>query len=78
MSVLKQEAIKIIEEIQEDAMSQVITYLKQMADKKQSSKSLEGFHTLQSFAGTLPPDFDYKKELEEVREEKKEKTSSLS
>ena len=70
MSVLKQEAIKIIEEIQEDAMSQVITYLKQMANKKQSSKSLEGFHTLQSFAGTLPPDFDYKKELEEAREEK--------
>ena len=38
MSVLKQEAIKIIEEIQEDAMSQVITYLKQMADKKQRSE----------------------------------------
>ena len=41
-----------------------------MTDKKQSSKSLEGFHTLQSFAGTLPPDFDYKKELEKAREEK--------
>ena len=34
------------------------------------SESLEGFRVLQSFAGTLPGDFDYKKELEEMREEK--------
>lgn len=32
------------------------------------SKSMEGFNVLQSFAGTLPADFDYKKELEEMRE----------
>lgn len=35
-----------------------------------TSESMEGFRTLQSFAGTLPADFDYKKELEEMREEK--------
>ena len=29
-----------------------------------------GFQGLLSFAGTLPEDFDYKKELEEAREEK--------
>lgn len=34
------------------------------------SESLEGFRVLQSFAGTLPADFDYKKELEKMREEK--------
>lgn len=34
------------------------------------SESMEGFRILQSFAGTLPADFDYKKELEEMREEK--------
>lgn len=34
------------------------------------SKSMEGFNVLQSFAGTLPADFDYEKELEEMREEK--------
>lgn len=34
------------------------------------SKSMEGFNVLQSFAGTLPADFDYDKELEEIREEK--------
>lgn len=35
-----------------------------------ASESMEGFRVLQSFAGTLPADFDYKKELEEMREEK--------
>lgn len=35
-----------------------------------SSESIEGFRVFQSFAGTLPADFDYKKELEEMREEK--------
>ena len=35
-----------------------------------TSESMEGFRVLQSFAGTLPDDFDYKKELEEMREEK--------
>jgi len=32
------------------------------------SDSMEGFRVLQSFAGTLPADFDYKKELEEMRD----------
>jgi len=35
-----------------------------------ASDSMEGFRVLQSFAGTLPADFDYRKELEEIREEK--------
>lgn len=35
-----------------------------------TSESMEGFRVLQSYAGTLPADFDYKKELEEMREEK--------
>jgi len=30
----------------------------------------QDLQTLLSFAGTLPADFDYKKELEEIREEK--------
>ncbi len=34
------------------------------------SESMEGFLVLQSFAGTLPADFDYRKELEEMRAEK--------
>lgn len=33
-------------------------------------KRQRGFQGLMSFAGTLPEDFDYKKELEEARNEK--------
>ena len=71
MSTLKQEAFKIIEGMQEDIMGQVITYLRNFSEeKKQSSKSLEGYQTLQSFAGILPADFDDKKELDSAMEEK--------
>ncbi len=51
-------------------------WIRQDADVEQSeksvniSKSMEGFQVLQSFTGTLPADFDYKKELEEMRDEK--------
>lgn len=38
------------------------------ADSLDISKSVEGFQVLQSFAGKLPADFDYEKELEEMRE----------
>lgn len=57
MSTLKHEAFKIIEGMQEDIMGQVITYLRNFSEeKKQSSKSLEGYQTLQSFAGILSAD----------------------
>lgn len=34
------------------------------------SKSMGGLQILQSFAGTLPADFDYHKELDDMRKEK--------
>lgn len=40
------------------------------ADAEDISKSVEGLQVLQSFAGTLPPDFDYQKELDDMRREK--------
>lgn len=40
------------------------------ADAEDISKSMEGLRVLQSFAGTLPADFDYHKELDDMREEK--------
>lgn len=42
----------------------------QFIEPKDISKSLEGFNVLKSFAGTLPADFDYQEELEEMRDEK--------
>lgn len=43
---------------------------KKLAQFDDKSKSMEGFGILQSFAGTLPADFDYQKELDEMRKEK--------
>lgn len=40
------------------------------SEKSENEKRRKGFQELMSFAGTLPADFDYKKELEEAREEK--------
>lgn len=41
-----------------------------IAHKKTLEERQRGFQGLISFAGTLPEDFDYKKELEEARDEK--------
>ncbi len=47
-----------------------MTAIKKSAQKNAVEKRQRGFQGLLSFAGTLPEDFDYKKELEEAREEK--------
>lgn len=74
MSKLKQEAVQLIENMQEDLMTQVVFYLKNLknmeSEKNETARNMEGLQTLLSFAGTLPQSFHYKKELEEAREEK--------
>lgn len=44
--------------------------IEKYAHKNTPEERQRGFQGLMSFAGTLPEDFDYKKELEEAREEK--------
>ena len=44
--------------------------IEKFAHESTLEKRQRGFQGLMSFAGTLPEDFDYKKELEEAREEK--------
>lgn len=44
--------------------------IKRLAYKSTVEERQRGFQGLMSFAGTLPEDFDYKKELEEARDEK--------
>lgn len=80
MSTLEK-TITLLREMPEQSLESLYDFIRSMwvqqdVDTKQSakindiSKSMEGFNVLQSFAGTLPVDFDYKKELEEMREEK--------
>ena len=46
------------------------TVIEKSAHKNTLEERQRGFQGLMSFAGTLPEDFDYKKELEEAKEEK--------
>ena len=80
MSTLEKTII-LLREMPEQSLESLYNFIRsiliqQNVEAKQSvklndiSKSLEGFDVLQSFAGTLPADFDYKKELEEMRKEK--------
>lgn len=78
MSILEKTII-LLREMPEQSFESLYDFIRsiwghQDGETKQSvkindiSKSMEGFNVLQSFAGTLPADFDYKKELEEMRE----------
>lgn len=61
----------------EDVMAQVVDCLRNISNENsQSSERMEGYRILQSFAGILPSDFDYKKELEAMREEKYDRFNS--
>ena len=80
MSTLEKTII-LLREMPEQSLESLYNFIRsilvqQNTEAKQSVKpddifkSMEGFDVLQSFAGTLPADFDYKKELEEMWEEK--------
>ena len=66
----KERAIQLLDQIPENKMYYIISILENAAKPDNIDKSMEGLHVLQSFAGTLPENFDYKQELEEARKEK--------
>ena len=57
-----------------DEVVQVIAFLKDIRLSKEKDagdgRAMRGLEVLKSFAGILPEDFDYEKELAEAREEK--------
>ena len=76
-----EETITLVREMTEQSLESLYDFIyslwiQQKADTASSadaddiSKSVEGLKVLQSFAGTLPVDFDYHKELDEMRKEK--------
>ncbi len=58
------------EPVNKDAIHDMYGIAHEYTDTTQIEKRQKGFQGLMSFAGTLPNDFDYKKELDEAREEK--------
>lgn len=76
MSTLEK-TITLLREMPEHSLESLYDFIRSIwiqqetgVDSADISKSVEGFKVLQSFAGTLPADFDYEKELETMREEK--------
>ncbi len=76
MSTLEK-TITLLREMPEQSLESLYDFIRSIwiqqevkTDSLDISKSVEGFQVLQSFAGTLPADFDYDNELEEMREEK--------
>lgn len=78
MSILEKTII-LLREMSEQSLESLYDFIRSIWDQQDRgtkrsvkindiTKSMEGFNVLQSFAGTLPADFDYKKELEEMRE----------
>lgn len=81
MSTLEK-AINLLQSMPEPKIEAVYTYMRfvysQSDDDPIPSESgikasMEGLRVLQSFAGTLPEDFDYEQELEDARREKCER-----
>ncbi len=74
MSTLEK-AINLLHEMPERELENVYMYMRFIIsriddDKDSLEKSMSGLEVLRSFAGVLPEDFDYEKELEEARDEK--------
>ena len=74
MSAIKREAVQMIESMGDDDVIQVVAFLKNIRLSKskdaENGNAMRGLEVLKSFAGILPENFDYERELEEAREEK--------
>lgn len=78
MTQLRKQAIEMINEIPEEKIIYVVNILKNvldLSDYPQKSETQENnkrdlLEQLEKYRGRLPKDFDYKKELEEARDEK--------
>lgn len=78
MTQLREQAIEMIKEIPEEKIIYVVNILKNvrdLSDYPQKGETQENnkkvlLEQLEKYRGRLPMDFDYKKELEEARDEK--------
>lgn len=81
MSEMKEEAKRLIDEMPERELALIMSTLRAKAapvdeeDKKRRRQ--EAWARLNKYIGRLPADFDYKKELEEAREEMAKKYANL-
>lgn len=71
---LKQEAIKMVDQLSEEKVRYVIKFIQSMESSLNSedeiSPKMQAFQNLEKIRLNLPDNFDYEKELEEAREMK--------
>lgn len=81
MTDLKAEAIRLILKMPEVEVDSIIELLRKKATpvdpEEDKRKAQAAFQHLHKFMGRLPADFDYKKELEEVREERRRRYENI-
>lgn len=79
MTVLRQQAVQLVQQIPEDQMPNIIQYLRSLIEKVGIDHSLESKSAISPKMEALGelekmvrpiPELDYKKELEDARDEK--------
>ena len=81
MADLRAEAMRLIQQMPDRELALIMSTLREKAnpvdEEEAQRKRDEGWKTFQKYIGRLPADFDYKKELEEAREERFRKYANL-
>ncbi len=81
MTELKAEAIRLILKMPENELIPLMETLRKKATpvdpEEDKRRAQAAFQNLHKYIGRLPADFDYKKELEEFREERRRRYENL-
>ena len=70
MTELREKTLNLIKELPEDKLLSVINFIKSDSNEKIINDKKQALENLNKYQGRLPENFDYKKELEEYRNEK--------
>ena len=70
MTELREKTLNLIKELPEDKLLSVIDFINNDSNEKIINDKKQSLENLKKYQGRLPENFDYKKELEEYRDEK--------
>ncbi|CRF32179.1 hypothetical protein BRSU_0630 [Brachyspira suanatina] len=70
MTELREKTLNLIKELPEDKLLSVIDFINNDSNEKIINDKKQALENLKKYQCRLPENFDYKKELEEYRDEK--------
>lgn len=73
MTMLKEQAVEMLKNLPDEKvvfLIKIMEGLEGLGNKPQHNDKMAALKEIQKYRGRLPEDFDYKKELEESREER--------